>query len=146
MHSKKCSNCGNDNDPILTNCLFCKSPLPTIDLNSLTNENLVLNAAEWIGKLKDGQYVSKSANSNDFTGKGVRVITKGEIQGYSLKYLSLLEIRASTNTNLIPTVNKLRIDYEKHVKALSRNSKALILLILVYLIWMVFMYLSSKKL
>jgi hypothetical protein len=117
MHSKKCTSCGNDNDPLLSNCLFCKSSLPVIDLNSIPNEVLVMNAAEWIGKLKEGWYNAKAPNVLP------RMVLKGEIQGNALRYLSLLEIRASTSINLVNTVNNLRADYIKYEKTMPSNQK-----------------------
>ena len=129
MHSKKCTNCGNDNDPLLTNCLFCKSPLPVIDLDSISNEVLVMNAAEWIGKMKEGFYVAKASNANAWTGNGIKTVLKSEIQGYALKYLSLLEVRASTNNNLTNTVYRLREDYTKYEKTLPKNQKMALLLV-----------------
>ena len=117
MHSKKCTSCGNDNDPLLTNCLFCKSPLPVIDLDSIPNEVLVMNAAEWVGKMKEGWYTAKAPNVRP------RMVIKGEIQGNALRYLSLLEIRASTNINLVNTINNLRSDYNKYEKKMPSNQK-----------------------
>ncbi len=135
MHTKHCANCGNDNDPILTNCIFCKTALPIIDLNSIPNEVLVMNAAEWIGKLREGGYVAKYQTQNKWGIGGTRMVDKAEIQGNSLKYLSLLEIRASTNSLLINTVNNLREDYEKNTKKLSKRQKMFIGLIVFFVIW-----------
>lgn len=138
MHSKKCTNCGNDNDPLLTNCLFCKSPLPVIDLESIPNEVLVMNASEWIGKLKEGWFNAKPAH-----GRG-RMVTKAEIQGNALRYLSLLEIRASTNINLVNTVNNLREDYKKYEKTIPSNQKMAIGIFLFIILSWVVMYLVNK--
>jgi hypothetical protein len=112
MHSKKCTSCGNDNDPLLTNCLFCKSPLPVIDPNSLSNEALVLNAGQWIGKLKDGFYVIKSENPNSWTGSITKGVYKAEIQGCALQYLSLIQVRVISNINLNSVYQDLKKEYD----------------------------------
>jgi hypothetical protein len=138
MHSKKCTNCGNDNDPLLTNCLFCKSPLPIIDLNSIPNEVLVMNAAEWIGKMKEGWYNAKAPNARP------RMVLKGEIQGNALRYLSLLEIRATTNTNLVNTINNLRSDYTKYEKTIPSNQKIAIGIVIFFIIYCLTLYLNGK--
>ncbi len=135
MSSKKCSNCGNDNDPLLTNCIFCKSALPVIDLGSIPNEVLVMNAAEWIGKLRQGGYNISQPTRNKWGIGGVRMVDKAEIQGNALKYLSLLEVRASTNILLLNTVNNLRGDYEKNTKKLSKRQKLLIVFFIFFVIW-----------
>lgn len=113
MDSKKCTNCGNDNDPILTNCLFCKSPLPVIDMNSISNEALVMNAGEWIGKLKGGYYIRKDKDSNFLTQKGIKFFNKTEIQGYARQYLSLIQVRALSNPPLFSLYEDLKKEYEQ---------------------------------
>jgi hypothetical protein len=111
MHSKNCTNCGADNDPIFTNCIFCKTALPVIDLNSLSNEELIMNAGEWIGKLKEGFYTVTTANANMWLGRGISNINKAQIQGFALKYLTLIQIRTLSNNNLLNIYNDLKNEY-----------------------------------
>ena len=48
---KKCKNYRADNDIFLSNCLYCKTPLPQANLDQITNEDLILNEGEWVGKV-----------------------------------------------------------------------------------------------
>lgn len=139
MHYKKCDQCGNDNDPLLTNCLFCKSPLPTIDINSIPNEQLVLNAGEWIGKLKDGFYTVRTHARTSFYDNNVIAVRKAEIQGYALQYLSLIQVRAVTNTNLNGIYADLKRQYEIGVASDDAPTKALKKVGKVFLIMGIFM-------
>lgn len=117
MQSKKCSNCGADNDLLLVNCQFCHTGLPHVDIESISNEVLLLNAGEWIGKLKEGRYEEYSGEVNIWTGKGIKVIEKSQIQGFALKYLTLLHIRSSTNLHLAQAVEVLQRQYDRGVEA-----------------------------
>jgi hypothetical protein len=108
---KKCTNCGADNDLIFTNCQFCKSPLPQIDSTSISNEDLIINAGEWVGKVGTS-YTITSEDANAWTGKGFRSYQSSEIEGYALKYLSLLQVRASTNMTLKIVYDSLKKDFD----------------------------------
>ncbi|GAB1463697.1 hypothetical protein [Pedobacter sp.] len=134
MASKNCLNCGSDNDLLFTNCQFCRTPLPIVDLNSISNEDLILNAGEWIGKLKEGEYIAYSANNNQWTGKGIITISKAQIQGYALKYLSLLQVRSANNSNLSLIYNNLQKQYDYNSKSLDSKTKKIILAVLFIII------------
>ncbi len=114
--TKKCSNCGADNDLIFTNCQFCKSPLPAVDSKSISNEDLITNAGEWVGKV-GSSFTITAENANAWTGKGFRTYESSEIEGYALKYLSLLQVRASNNMTLKIVYDSLRKDFDS-----KRNS------------------------
>jgi|GEM_PF-1718624 len=104
---KQCPNCGADNDLLFTNCQFCKTSLPTIDVNSISNEDLLQNAAEWVAKM--GMPFSVSGlNANQWTGKDIRHYQVNEIAGIALKYLTLLQIRSKNNTELLQTYQELK--------------------------------------
>ncbi len=104
---KQCPNCGADNDLLFTNCQFCKTGLPTIDVNSISNEDLLQNAAEWVAKM--GMPFSVSGpNANQWTGKDIRHYQVNEIAGIALKYLTLLQIRSKNNTELLQTYQELK--------------------------------------
>jgi len=105
---------------------------------------LVLNAGEWIGKLKSGGYIIDVPTNNKFGIGGRRMVEKGEIQGNALKYLSLLDVRASTNVNLVYTVQNLRKDYQSYENKMSRRQKGLIALLGFFIIYILAMYLLLK--
>lgn len=109
--TKKCKNCGAENDLLLTNCLFCKSSLPQADINSISNEDLILNAGEWVGKVGQN-YEEVTKDFNVWTGKGRIEISANQIEGLALKYLSLLQVRSLNNPNLLMAYNDLRKDLD----------------------------------
>lgn len=98
--TKKCITCGAENDLLLTNCIFCKSSLPQVDPNSISNEDLILNAGEWIGKV-GSDFEHMTENFNAWTGKGMIRISANQIEGLAQKYLSLLQVRSINNSNLL---------------------------------------------
>lgn len=109
---KKCSNCGANNDLFLTNCLFCKSPLPEVNLESISNEDLILNAGEWIGKV-GSNFIHITENYNEWTGKGKIIMSANIVEGIAQKYLSLLQVRSISNQNLMVVYNDLKNEYDK---------------------------------
>lgn len=113
---KSCTNCGADNDLIFTNCQFCKSPLPEIETKSISNEDLITNAGEWVGKVGNS-YTITAENANAWTGKGFRTYESSEIEGYAMRYLTLLQVRATTNPALYGVYNSLKSDFDR-----KRNS------------------------
>ncbi len=113
--TKKCKNCGADNDLFFTNCLYCKSPLPQVDLNSISNEELLLKAGEWVGKVGTHfQHITE--NFNSFTGKGMIVISANEIEGMAQKYLTLLQMRGMNNQNLMVAYQSLKSEFDEKRK------------------------------
>ena len=112
--TKKCTNCGAENDLLLTNCLYCKTSLPQVDVNSISNENLILNAGEWIGKV-GSDFEHMTENFNAWTGKGMIKISANQIEGLAQKYLSLLQVRSITNTNLQMAYADLKKEFDNKI-------------------------------
>ncbi len=113
--SKECNNCGAENDPLITNCLFCKTPLPDVDFDSLSNEDLIMNAGEWIGKVGQS-YEEFTKDYNAWTGKGRIEISSNQMEGLALKYLSLLQVRSLNNPTLLVVYNDLKRELENKRK------------------------------
>lgn len=109
--SKKCTNCGADNDLFLTNCLYCKTSLPQVDLDSISNEDLIQNAGEWIGKV-GSVFIHRTDKFNEWTGKGQILISANQIEGMAQKYLSLLQIRSLSNQNLQFIYSELKKEFD----------------------------------
>jgi len=114
--TKECPSCGAQNDVIFTNCMFCKTALPNVDINAISNDELVLKASEWVGKL-DGIdkthglkiNLESSTGLNKFFGeRDYKYIAYSEVVGFAEKYLSLLEIRSHNNETLKIAVGGLR--------------------------------------
>jgi hypothetical protein len=123
--TKTCPSCGAENDVIFTNCLFCKTSLPQVDLNSISNEDLILNAGEWVGKARQHDYVisKNDPNANEWTGKGVHRIkvNNADMVGNAERYLSLIQVRAISNTNLLPLYESLRRQLEENKTFAASN-------------------------
>lgn len=110
--TKNCKNCGADNDPLLSNCIFCKTPLPEVDINSISNEELILNAGEWVGKVGN-DFEQMTENFNVWTGKGMIVISANQIEGLAQKYLSLLQVRSLNNQQLLMAYQDLKKEFDQ---------------------------------
>jgi len=148
MHSKKCTNCGADNDPLFTNCKFCKTSLPVIDLNSISNEDLIQNAAEWIGKMGTSFTISTKS------WLGYHVIDANEIEGYASRYLELLHVRATTNIDIHYSYERLQAQFDSKKNNImvklgggdKKKAPLLIFLVLLvgFILWAV-IHMSNSK-
>lgn len=105
------------NDVIFTNCMFCKTSLPTVDENAITNDELVMKASEWVGKSSEPMLVMQGPNANEWTGKGIVKMMQAEIIGNAEKYLNLLAVRATSNPTLSVTYQGLRDKLDKNSKS-----------------------------
>lgn len=47
-HLYACQNCGAEIDIIFDKCIFCQTPLPAMDYQRLSNEEIIANAGEWM--------------------------------------------------------------------------------------------------
>lgn len=154
--TKECPSCGAQNDVIFTNCMFCKKSLPVVDLNSISNEDLVLRASEWIGKLGglavgDVFWVTldtPATGINKFFGEANRKsISYAEILGNVEKYLNLLTIRSINNPILKVTVEGLREKYLKYTKT-GKKKKTIFWIAFAFVMVMlisVISYMASKE-
>ena len=115
--TKTCPSCGAENDLIFTNCLFCKTSLPQVDLNSISNEDLILNAGEWIGKVGSAyDYITEHYNSWNDSGR-IRM-SANIVEGTAQKYVSLLQVRAINNQYLMTIYSDLKNEYDNKRKGL----------------------------
>jgi hypothetical protein len=123
--NKECPSCGANNDFILTNCVFCSTPLPEIKLDSIDNETLILNAGEWVGKSRQHDYVIHEAgpDANMFTGRGVKSIkiNNADMVANAEKYLALIQVRSISNPNLLAIHNSLRKQLEQNKQIALEN-------------------------
>ena len=119
---KDCTSCGAPNDIMFTNCVFCKTSLPVIDNDSISNDDLVMLTSDWVSKSSEGLLIIESPKKNEWTGEGIVRMQPGEVWGNAEKYLSLLSIRSISN----PTLSNLYIDlkskFEENKKISKKNS------------------------
>jgi len=132
--TKECPSCGAQNDVIFTNCMFCKTSLPTVDENSITNDELVMKASEWVGKSSEPELVMQGPNANEWTGKGIVRMMQAEIIGNAEKYLNLLAVRATSNPTLAVIYQGLRDKLDKNTKSGSKKKVLRIALPIIALI------------
>jgi hypothetical protein len=121
--TKECPSCGSQNDVIFTNCMFCKTSLPFLDLNSISNDELVMKASEWVGRSSESFFILKSPDANEWSGKGIVRIMQAEILGNAEKYLNLLGVRATTNPTLSIIYQGLNHKLEKYSRDAKRKQK-----------------------
>jgi hypothetical protein len=123
---KECPTCGAQNDLIFTNCIYCKSSLPELDHNSLSNEELIMKASEWVGKSMDTFLIIKEPDANEWTGKGVVIIRQPEIIGNAEKYVNILAIRGLSNPTVALMCQDLKNKLEKNSKSGPRKIRILV--------------------
>ena len=145
--TKECSSCGAQNDVIFTNCTFCKTALPQVDQNSISNEDLIMKASEWVGKSSEPMLIIQGPDSNQWTGKGIVNIMQAEIIGNAEKYLNLLAVRAMANPTLAITYQDLRIKLEKNSKSGSKKKvlRIVIPILLIVVLGIIIGVMSSKE-
>jgi hypothetical protein len=132
--TKECPSCGAQNDVIFTNCMFCKTSLPKVDENAITNDELVMKASEWVGKSSEPMLVMQGPNANEWTGKGIVKMMQAEIIGNAEKYLNLLAVRATSNPTLSVIYQGLRDKLDKNSKSGSKKKVLRIVLPIVAVI------------
>lgn len=151
----ECKTCGANNDPLFVTCAFCNSALPNIDLNKISDQDLIMNLGEWIGKL-DGidkthglkVDLEKSTGLNKLTGDSdSKYIAYGEVIGNIEKYISLLKIRSQQNQNIALTVQQLEKKYNDFkTKAEKKNTRQWIIFgIGIVLFFLIVGVLASKE-
>jgi hypothetical protein len=116
---KDCTSCGAPNDIMFTNCVFCKTSLPEIDNDSISNDDLVMLTSDWVSKSSEGLLIIESPKKNEWTGKGIVRMQQGEVWGNAEKYLSLLSVRSISN----PTLSNLYIDLKSKFEQNKITSK-----------------------
>jgi len=126
--TKECPSCGAKNDVIFTNCIFCKTSLPVTDNNSITNDELVMKATEWVGISADAQLEIRNPNATglDRLIGGIRIMQRPEIIANAEKYLNILAIRSTSNPTLAQVYMDLKFKLDKNQKKVSSRTKILI--------------------
>lgn len=121
--NKECKNCGAENDLLFTNCLFCKTPLPNVDVSSLSNEELIRSTAKWIGYLREESLTLYGLNPNRITGKDITVLKRGQLEGNAREYLTLLKVRSLSSTELLGIYEGLSAEFEKNKNFETEEAK-----------------------
>jgi len=138
--TKECPSCGAPNDTILTNCVYCHSNLPVNEdaIKSISNEDLLIYCAEWIGKFEGltsdrSRLISEkqiSRMKGFFLGSLMQLGVKKEdrVINYSTyleainKYLTILQIRAISNDIIRPVYEDLK---RRFIEAKAKGDKVM---------------------
>lgn len=131
VKGNQCQTCGANNDPLFISCVFCNSPLPQVDLNTINDQDLIMNLGEWIGKLDGidkthGLRVDLETKTglNKLTGDtDSKYIAYGEVIGNIEKYINLLKVRAQNNQNHALTVQQLESKYISFREKAAKKNK-----------------------
>lgn len=140
MTKNECKSCGAKNDLIFSSCAFCNSPLENVDFEKISDQDLIMNANEWLGFLEGMQnknqpiYLSKDGESSGVMKligiSNMKSVPYAEICSNIEKYLGLLKTRASVNQNLSFQVGDLEKKYEARKKKLENIQKSAIYLLI----------------
>jgi hypothetical protein len=135
LSSKKCGQCGAENDLILSNCRYCNSSLPRIDLGSIPEELLLSNCSYWLAKLEDlKDYRSYSAAKQAeetskiaIIGAIAKLTTSGpslsDIIGNTDQYIRALSVRAQTSLEFIPHILEFKQRQQAALTAIEANRR-----------------------
>jgi hypothetical protein len=122
VSTKECPSCGSPNDLMFTNCVFCKTSLPVIDNDSISNDDLVMLTSDWVSKSSEGLLVVESPQKNEWTGKGIVRMQPGQVWGNAEKYLNLLFVRSISNPILSNLYVDLKSKFEQNKIISKKNS------------------------
>ena len=114
-----CPACGAPIDSLLSACNFCGTAIQSRGMDSLSDEQLIRKAAEWIDKIPDGTIAVVSAGET-------KVMQRGEISGMAAQYISVLRVRAQDNPRLAEAVRHLEQRHERFNRKISSEAKTLI--------------------
>jgi len=135
--TKECPSCGAQNDVIFTNCMFCKTALPNVDINAISNDDLVMNASEWVGKIDGinkfrGVRISLDVSTgiNKLFGESnYKYISYSKVIGFAEKYLNILSLRATNNDSLNLIYNNLLEKYNLFVRRAKKKYRLITILL-----------------
>lgn len=143
--TKVCPSCGANNDIIFTNCLFCKTGLPSINIDEITNDDLIMKASEWVEKSAERVLVIKDANANEWTMKGIKTLQHGEILANAEKYLNLLSVRAISNETIKIVYQNLKTKLEKNKKSPKQKMVIFAIAAVILFIFIFYMALNERS-
>jgi hypothetical protein len=124
-----CKSCGANNDLLYTICTFCNTPLEAIDINHISDQDLIMNLGEWIGKLEGiDKRLGVTISTDSSTGinkklglQNTKTISYSEICGNIERYLNILKVRANNNLNILVTVQDSEKKYALYKKEAEKN-------------------------
>lgn len=128
--NEQCPKCGAPREPILSQCAFCKTAFPDKEFKQMSDEELIGNATEWVGRCKLKFYYPESGKSVFSVPK---MLLNEDIQAIAQKYIDLLEIRSSTSAVLSGHVSVLKTRLDQNVKYQKQNYRFIVIGIFMFL-------------
>lgn len=135
LSTKRCGQCGAENDLILSNCKHCNSSLPRTDLDTLPEEQLLNNCSYWLAileGLKDysAYHAAKSAEDmakQPLMGLVSKLTSSGpglsEIIGNTDKYIRALAVRAKSSLELAAHIQEFKERQQAALATIEANRK-----------------------
>ena len=137
MERKNCDSCGAGNDLVITNCLYCGSILPGVDLEEASDdlEELIQQCGIWLGQyeaiVSDYTSLNNAKQVDSMSGQplfgavfektlGGGALSYAETLKSVHKYLDILEIKAAGRETLR---SKLQDYKERFSRAQAQEKK-----------------------
>jgi hypothetical protein len=124
----------------MVNCVYCKAQLPETDKTKIPNEELLANAAEWVGKSASPWILLPlpPGVTDNMLGTNQRVLRNEEICAIAERYLMILAIRAEGSPVVANQLRILESRLKENREILKRKHllilKGIILFIIICLI------------
>ena len=135
LATKRCGQCGAENDLILSNCKQCKSSLPRTDLDALPEEQLLNNCSHWLANLEaltDYSAYSAAKKAEEMAkapifGLVMKLTTTGpglsETVGNTDKYIRALAVRAKSSLELASHIQEFKERQQAALAKIEANRK-----------------------
>lgn len=133
---KECSKCGGSNDPISSNCRFCQTSLPRLDLDTLPEELLIRNCAIWLARLEslseaETYNAAKALDANRKMGVFGKLLSFGsesepglsDIVASADRYVTILEGRSRYSSESADLVQRYKQRQERAVVAFTSGAR-----------------------
>ena len=165
MNRKSCESCGAKNNLMATNCMYCGSLLPGIDVEEKTDEleELIQQCSTWIGRyeamvsdytsLNDAKQVDSMSGQPIFGAVFEKTLGAGAVSysktlGSVRKYLDILEVKASGRAALRSKVQEYKERFsraqQQEKKTRKKGRKLIIGLVLALILFILFCLMMSK--
>lgn len=118
--SKKCGGCGFDNDTLLTNCICCKKPLPSVNPDEISNETLIMEGSKWVGNAKERVIVVDNTNIWSPT-----TMINGQIVGIAKQYVSMIKVRGYSNEIMQNMGIELEKDLTNNINEVTKKKRTI---------------------
>ena len=165
MERKSCDSCGAGNDLVVTNCAYCGSILPGVDVEEEADdlEELILQCSTWLGRyeamvsdytsLNDAKQVDSMSGQPIFGAVfektlGSGAVSYSETLGSVRKYLDILEVKASRRDAFRPKVQEYKERFKRaqaqEKKSRKKGKKMIIGLVFALILFILFCLMMSK--